>query len=108
MQVRRGLFVADAVAGLLIISVLGVALVTAVTRSTRAHDKLADSAMAAQLAQQALSFLQEGKSLPRDITVTVGALKVDAPPGFQWVEVNAAHGGRHATLIGLAKKGALP
>jgi type II secretory pathway pseudopilin PulG len=106
----------DTVVGFAIIGVLSFVLVTAVTRTDQARQRLDDNATAVRIAQRVLADLRAGKPAPpapADTQVHVkpatdviaGGAGVALPPGREWVEVTVNYRGRTATLTGLAPKG---
>ena len=104
---RRGIFLADAMFGFAIIAVLGLVLVTAITQARRSQERLDEGAAATRIAQRAMSELQAGRVVPKqlgDADVTVGpatAAGGAAIAGQAWVEVRVHYHGRSATLVGL-------
>jgi hypothetical protein len=96
----RGLMVADAVAGLALLAVLGTSIVVAVRSQQMASERLSDTRGAAWAAEQALSQMQAGRPAGQDVRVE--PLNAEgAPQGFAWVRVRAERHGRPADLIGL-------
>jgi type II secretory pathway pseudopilin PulG len=104
----------DTVVGFAIIGVLSFVLVTAVTRTDQARQRLDDNATAVRIAQRVLADLRAGKPAPpapADTQVHVRPATdiasggVTLPPGREWVEVTVIYRGRTASLTGLAPKG---
>jgi hypothetical protein len=103
-----GLFIADAVAGLAVITVLALAIIVATRGYRIASDRLADTRGATWAAEQALAELQAGRSSSgaKD-DVRIEPVNADAvPEGYAWVRVRALRNGRSAELIGLVPKSA--
>jgi hypothetical protein len=109
---RRGFFLADTVMGFIVVGILGVILVTAITKSSRARDRLEESATADRIAQRVMGVLREGK--PGPATLGDAQVKVKAASGGavvagqRWVEVSVVYHGRSASLVGLVPAGGAP
>jgi hypothetical protein len=91
----------DILIGILLISIIGVALSTGATWHNRALSHLADSRAATRLAESALISLQFGQH-PTDKTIHLVPLRQPTEiPGTTWLEVTATINGRSASLTGL-------
>ena len=91
----------DTSVGVVIAGMLGLILIVAITKATRAGDRIEDGAAAARLAQRALVAVQQGQTphVGAEATVQVKPVSVE---GRRWVEVTVSYHGRSATLVGLA------
>jgi hypothetical protein len=99
--------VADAVAGLALLAVLGTTIIIAARSQGMASERLSDSRGATWAAEQAIAEMQAGR--PAGQNVRVEALDADAPPeGFAWVRVRVERNGRSAELVGLVPKTSVP
>lgn len=115
---RRAFIFADAVIGLTVIGIIAGLLAVAVNRQHAAMSRLANSRAASDLAQSAVSTLQQGRAFPGDPRIEVLVL---APPqeaggeaisnvigGKRWVQVRATLNGHTEQLIALVPKEKLP
>ncbi len=106
---RGGFFLADTVMGFIVVGILGLILVTAITKSSRARDRLEESAAADRIAQRVMGVLREGKPAPGalgDAQIKVkSATGGAAVAGQRWVEVSVAYHGHSASLVGLVPAG---
>jgi type II secretory pathway pseudopilin PulG len=99
--------VADAVAGLALLAVLGTAIVVAVRSQQIASARLSDTRGATWAAEQALAQMQAGR--PAGQEVRVEPLNAGgAPQGFAWVRVRTERNGRRADLTGLVPTTSVP
>jgi type II secretory pathway pseudopilin PulG len=102
------MFLADTMVGFAITAVLALVLVTGITQSRRAQNRLDDGAAALRIARRVMTGLQEGGAAPRideaDVKVKP-APGGTAIPGRAWVEVTVNYHGRTASLVGLTPQG---
>ena len=105
---RRGIFIADALTGLFLVTALAVALTAALSHQRRAITRTANERAALRSAEIAMTALQLGEPLPKFDEQTLVIVKAinDAdhaalPPGWQWVSVRATVRGRWSQLIGV-------
>jgi hypothetical protein len=109
-QQRRGFFVTDAVIGLILLAVVGIAVATVCRWQSRAAKRLADQRAATRAAEYALIELHQGHPVPAQLgepavvrvePASDGGAAVD---GYQWVRVTARCDGQSIALVGLARK----
>src|SRR5688572_21320723 len=107
MTKRKGLFLADVIIGLAIVTVLTVSLMAALGRHRQAARKFADLREATRSAEAVLTDLQAGRAPTASASeFTVAPIPPPAgdpaaatvPPGRTWVEVAVRVGGQRATL----------
>jgi hypothetical protein len=99
-----GYMMVDTVIGLVIAGMLGLILIVAIMKASRAGDRVEDGAAATRLAQRALVAVQQGKPPEVGTEATVQVMPVTVE-GQRWVEVTVNYHGRSATLVGLALAG---
>jgi hypothetical protein len=100
MNTRRGFFFFDALAAILLLTVLTAVLMTTMGQRMRAAARLADSREASRLAEKALLDLQQHRAVDAvDAGVTVTPLP-NAEAGLQWTAVTATVNGRSVRLVG--------
>ena len=111
---RRGLFLADVVIGLALLTVVAVLFTVAVGRQRRAGQRLADHREATRLAEAALTSLQAGRAAApqppaTDAVVTVREVVDAAPssPNTRWAEARVEYHGRTVTLVGPVPAGSV-
>ena len=103
---------ADAIIGIMILSIAMVVLLVTVSRENVAEQRLSDQRQAAYLAEATLCSLQSGlpsrQSSP-EAHVTIEACP-DGPgiPGRRWVRVTATIRREACDLIGLVPENAIP
>jgi hypothetical protein len=107
---RRGFLVADAVIGLILLTVVGLAVATVCRWQSHAAKQLADERAATRAAEYALIELHQGHPVPAQLGEPV-VVRVEpasgggaAMGGYQWVRVTATCDGRSVALVGLARK----
>jgi type II secretory pathway pseudopilin PulG len=101
-RIRRGIFVMDAIVGLVIIGALATAIAVALTQYRRADRRLSDTRTAARLCERTLVDLSAGLKPAADGRVKWQALALkDAPAGYAWIEVSATADTGRASLLGL-------
>jgi hypothetical protein len=112
MRARNGWVFLDVVMGIILVSLIAAILGAAADFHQRALRHLADSRAAARLAESALLSMQSGQTPPsyNDASLAFHRLSVssDSPGNKTWVRVEAAVGGRRASLVGLVPQNALP
>ena len=102
---RKGIMLADALAGMLVLGAIATVLTVAISRGRTARIHLSDDRSAVRLAEAELTALQAHAPTPAvggDRRVTVRTLP-DSPAlkRFHWVEVVANVNGRERRLVGL-------
>ena len=108
---RAGWFFPDTIMAIAIVAILLVVLTAAVTRQRKASDRLADSRDAMRIAEQTVTALQTGQSVPTPPGVTLRVQKLDTASDVSrcvWVTVTVTKGTSSRELIGLVRADALP
>jgi hypothetical protein len=101
-----GLFLADAVMALVILSLLAGVLMMAAGRQRQASLRLKDQRAATALAERGLSRLRAGVAAGEGDAIRLEWLADgEAPAGQRWVRVTAVFHGRSAAVAGLAPVG---
>ena len=111
MRARNGWVFLDVVMGIILVSFIAAILGAAADFHQRALRHLADSRAAVRLAESALLSMQSGQTPPSygDASLTFHRLSGSSDsPGKTWVRVEAAVGGRRASLVGLVPQNAVP
>jgi type II secretory pathway pseudopilin PulG len=108
----------DVIMALGVVMILAGALAVSLTRRQAVSNHLADSRAATRLAEQVLTALQSGQPIPAGDAETIIVIKPSADSagaagaadaaGFRWVTVQVTRRGRSASLVGLARSGAIP
>ncbi len=100
---RRGFFFMDALAAILLLTVLTAVLLTTIGQRMRAGARLADSREASRLAEKALLDLQQHRPTDAGVTVTpIG--NVEGTDRLQWTAVTATVNGRSVRLVGTTRR----
>ena len=105
---RRGIIIADAMLGMLLLAIAALVLGIALTRGRTAELRLADTRQATRLAEAVLADLQAGQNPPQagpDETIVVQPAKGGQIGSHRWVEVTATVRGQRRALIGPAPGG---
>jgi type II secretory pathway pseudopilin PulG len=107
---RSGYVAADAIMALAIVAILLTVLAVAVARQRRGSERLADSRAAVRLAEETITAMQTGATLPQapdGMTVHVRPLQTEhglrVPGGCAWVDVQVSYNGRSSSLSGLVR-----
>ena len=109
---RRGIFLADTMIGFTLTAVLALLLVTAITKTHRAEERLDSNATSVRMARRVMTNLQQGGPAP--LRIDDAEVKVTPAPGgdkiagHAWVQVKITRDGRSTTLVGLVPRKAAP
>jgi Tfp pilus assembly protein PilX len=104
---RRGIFIADALVGLAIVTALSLAMLSVITHDRRAAERIAATRAATDDAEQAMARLRAGTATPDKLGEGVAVEAIEsttaggAPAGQSWVRVRVERNGRSVTLLGL-------
>ncbi len=98
---HRGIFLADTLLGLVLITALATALAVAVTSQRRAAAAADQRRAAVESLESALAALQTGHAPPPEVMTQ--PLDCPAPAGWHWVSVSAKAGSHTIALTGLAR-----
>jgi hypothetical protein len=109
MRPRRGWVFVDVLMATILVALIAAMLGAAAGWQQRAMIHLANARAASRTAESALLTLQSGHALAPDSPVHIRRLAEESNiPGQVWVQVDAAEGGRAATLVGLVPQNTLP
>lgn len=104
-RVRHGILMADVMLGLAVLGVLTAVLISAMSRTHRAADRMSNARTAGRVAQEVLVDLQAGlPTPPQDAETKIsvepagGGAKVQ---GRRWVQVVVSFRGESGLLVGL-------
>ncbi len=103
---RRAFMTIDAVAALIILSILAIVLSVTFVRRSRAAAHLSDIRDAARLADRTLLTLRQdpsAKSDPHDAVITPLG-KVERSDQLQWTSVRATVNGRSVSILGATRR----
>jgi hypothetical protein len=102
---KNAFMIADVMMALGLLGVTAVIFISAVNRTDRASDKLANTRYAGHVAEEVLSNLQANLPTPQsdpDTKISIDPTEGGAPiPGHHWVQVTVTHQGQSAALTGL-------
>ena len=110
MCCRRGIFLTDALLGLILISVTAAMLSSTVGYHQKATGSLSASRAAARAAERVLSDLQLGQTpqaSDQTLKWEIQPLKALAPRGQVWVEIRVHSRGKSASLTGMVPVGSV-
>jgi len=95
----HGMFMLDALLGLVLIVAIAGALGAVVARQQRAAIATTDARARVRAVENALTLLQSRRVVPSDIAIK--QLDGPAPAGWRWVQAESHGGSRAAILMGL-------
>ena len=109
---RRGFFLTDTMIGFALTAVLALLLVTAITHTHRAEERLDSNATSLRMARRVMTVLQKGGPAPLRIddaeVKVIPAPGGDQVAGHAWVQVTIMRDGRSTALVGLVPRKAAP